>query len=339
MIRYLENNEKKNIRPLYEHCFNDGQEYTDYYFEKRLPVNGVIVNETEEQKIVASMHLVPQNAIVGALKTNIIYIYGVGTFSQYRNKGFMKDMFLQVLRDMFNEMEAFTYLIPSNIENAEIYRKFGFEFVMDKHDMKPVEHRKKATHSLILRKAEHSDLIRIAIFAQSSMERKYSVALVKDIDYFRKIEELIKVEGGHIEIYVENKVIVGYRIWIDNEIFEEVLDPSIQAMSWLGGGTKPYVMARILNIRKTLRMLNFKDSEQKTIRITDPVIEENNGCFSLAYQHGSVKLDKVNEKQLNMEPEIDITIAELTAHVFGYKMIEGLPQVCKQNSFFINDYV
>ena len=23
MIRYLENNEKQNIRPLYEHCFDD----------------------------------------------------------------------------------------------------------------------------------------------------------------------------------------------------------------------------------------------------------------------------------------------------------------------------
>ena len=33
MIRYLENNEKQNIRPLYEHCFDDTKEYTDYYFK------------------------------------------------------------------------------------------------------------------------------------------------------------------------------------------------------------------------------------------------------------------------------------------------------------------
>ena len=37
MIRYLENNEKQNIRPLYEHCFDDTKEYTDYYFQNRLP--------------------------------------------------------------------------------------------------------------------------------------------------------------------------------------------------------------------------------------------------------------------------------------------------------------
>ena len=50
------------------------------------------------------------------------------------------------------------------------------------------------------------------------MEKNYSVSLAKDSDYFKKINELIKIEGGDIDIYVENKVIVGYRIWIDGEI-------------------------------------------------------------------------------------------------------------------------
>lgn len=339
MIRYLKNNEKNSVRLLYENCFNDSQEYTDYYFEKRLPDNGVVVNETEDNQLVSSMHLVPKNAMVGSLKTNIIYIYGVGTFIQHRNKGYMKEMFYQVLNDMFTEMEAFTYLIPSNENNAEIYRKMGFEYVMDKCEIRPAENRKKATHSLILRKAENSDLVRIAIFARVSMERKYSVALVKDIEYFRKMKELIEIEGGYIEIYVENKVVVGYRIWIDDEIIEEVLDQSISTLSYLETEKKPYAMARIINIRKTLRLLNFNDFGHKVIRITDPVIEENNGCFTLTYRDGNVKLDKVDEKQLNIEPDFSVTIGELTAHIFGYKMIEGLPEVCKKDSFFINDYV
>ena len=58
MIRYLENNEKQNIRPLYEHCFDDTKEYTDYYFQNRLPGNHVIVNE-RDNKIVNCVHLIP----------------------------------------------------------------------------------------------------------------------------------------------------------------------------------------------------------------------------------------------------------------------------------------
>lgn len=339
MIRYLENDEKQNIRPLYEHCFSDdGPEYTDYYFEKLLPNNYVAVRE-KEGKIVSAMHLIPQNAIVGAVKTNLYYIYGVGTFIQYRNKGFMRELFTKVLNSMFSDMEAFTYLIPSDEKNAEIYKKMGFGFVMDKQEMKPETNRKKATHSLILRKADNSDLTRIAIFAQSSIERNCRVSLVKDMNYFRKIKELIQIEGGKIDIYIENKVVVGYRIWIDNEIFEEVLDPEIQTLSWLDNTRKPYAMARILNIRKTLRLLGFKGTGQFTIKMYDPIIKENNGCFKVTYQNGDIKLDKLDEKQLNIEPEFDIAISELASHIFGYKIIEGLPRVCRKGSFFINDYV
>lgn len=338
MIRYLEKDEKQNIRPLYEQCFNDGDAYTDYYFNERLSNNYVMVDEAGSE-IVGAIHLIPQNVIVGKLKTDIIYIYGVGTLKKYRHQGIMKEMFVRLLKDMFGDMEPFTYLIPSDEINAEIYRKFGFEFVMDRRNMKTPDQRKKPTHSLISRKAEHSDFIRLSIFAQSSMEKQYRVTLAKDIEYFRKIEELIGIEGGNIEIYVENKVIVGYRIWVDGEIFEEVLDSSIQSMGWLGGERKPYAMARIINIRKTLRLLGFKGVGQKIIKITDSIIEENNGCFKLDYQHGNVKLDKVDEKELEDTPEFDLTIGELTAHIFGYKIIEGLPVVCQKDSFFINDYV
>ena len=338
MIRYLENNEKQNIRPLYEHCFDDTKEYTDYYFQNRLPGNHVIVNE-RDNKIVNCVHLIPKTVILGKLKTNIIYIYGVGTYEEYRKQGIMSETFKHLLKDMFMDMEAFTYLIPSDEGKAKVYSGLGFEYVMDKQNLKPVDQRKKATHSLIYRKAEKSDLIRLAIFAQASMEKNYSVSLAKDSDYFKKINELIKIEGGDIDIYVENKVIVGYRIWIDGEILEEVLDPSIQSLNWLESTGKPYVMARIINIRKTVRLLGFQGEGRKILKITDPVLEENNGCFILTYGHGNVKLDKVKEEQLMEDNEFDLTIGELTAHIFGYKIIEGLPLVCKKDSFFINDYL
>ena len=50
---------------------------------------------------------------------------------------------------MFLNMDVFTYLIPSSPENAEIYRKFGFEFVMDKREMIEKEHRRKPSHLLL----------------------------------------------------------------------------------------------------------------------------------------------------------------------------------------------
>lgn len=117
------------------------------------------------------VHLIPKTVILGKLKTNIIYIYGVGTYEEYRKQGIMSETFKHLLKDMFMDMEAFTYLIPSDEGKAKVYSGLGFEYVMDKQNLKPVDQRKKATHSLIYRKAEKSDLIRLAIFAQASMEK------------------------------------------------------------------------------------------------------------------------------------------------------------------------
>lgn len=338
MIRYLENQEKQNIRSLYEQCFKDSREYNDYYFNKRVQKSFVAVNEVDGN-IVSAMSIIPKSAVVGRLKKNIMYIYGVATDLLFRQQGKMKEMFNHVLKDMFNDMEAFTYLIPEGEVNAEIYRKLGFEYVMDKRGEKQLELRRKPTHSLICRKAENSDLIRLAIFAQSSTEREYKVTLSRDIDYFRNLKELIDIEGGQIEIFVENKVIVGYRVWLDDEIFEEVLDNSIKGMSWLDTETQPYAMARIINVRKTLRLLGVQGIGKKIIKITDPVIEANDGCFELNYEKGQIKLKKLDEAKMKKQPELEVTIGQLTAHIFGYEIIEGLPKVCEKDSFFINDYV
>lgn len=148
------------------------------------------------------VHLIPKTVILGKLKTNIIYIYGVGTYEEYRKQGIMSETFKYLLKDMFMDMEAFTYLIPSDEGKAKVYSGLGFEYVMDKQNLKPVDQRKKATHSLIYRKAEKSDLIRLAIFAQASMEKNYSVSLAKDSDYFKKIKELIKIRGWQTLIFM-----------------------------------------------------------------------------------------------------------------------------------------
>ena len=239
----------------------------------------------------------------------------------------------EVSLDLRNELLNIAMYIS---ENAEIYRKFGFEFVMDKREMMEKEHRRKPSHSVIRRKAEKSDLVKLSIFAQQAMDSNHRIALSKDLDYFKQMLELVEVENGEIELFIQKKVIVGYRIFIDGEILEEVLDSSLQTLSWQSDVRKPYAMARLINIRKTLRLLSFKDFKERTIRITDPILNENNGCFKMNFHHGSVKLDKIENQE---DVDFDVSIGELTAHIFCYKKIPNFPTVCKKDSFFINDYV
>lgn len=340
MIRYLEEQEKLNIRELYEQCFEeDTKAYTNYYFNKRLTDAYVAVNE-ENDIFVSALHLIPKNIIIGNIKSRIYYIYGVCTNILYRNKGYMKKMFSQVLEDMYQDKEPFTYLIPSNEENAEIYKSLGFSYVMNKKRTKEEGQRRKPTHSLISRKVEKSDLVRLSIFAQTCTEKYYDITLCRDVEYFKKMMELLEVEGGYIEIYIENKVIVGYRIWLDDEVLEEVLDESIRStMSWLDQKDKPYIMARIVNLKNMVRRMNIYGAGTAYVRITDPIVKENNGLFLISFQKGVMTLDKLSNDSETPKETIDLTIGELTAHIFGYKIIEGLPEFCSENSFYINDYV
>ncbi len=137
MIRYLEEQEKLNIRELYEQCFpEDTKAYTDYYFNKRLAGSYIAVNE-EGREYVSALHLIPKNVIVGKLKRRILYIYGVCTNILHRNKGYMKKMFSQVLADMYQDKEPFTYIIPSGEVNAENFKRLGFAYVRNKKETKP----------------------------------------------------------------------------------------------------------------------------------------------------------------------------------------------------------
>ena len=78
---------------MYEHCFEeDTKEFVDYYFDKRIRENEVVVNE-KDGEIVSAIHLIPKDAVVGNLKTNVTYIYAVATWEKYRKKGYIKEIF------------------------------------------------------------------------------------------------------------------------------------------------------------------------------------------------------------------------------------------------------
>ncbi len=339
MVRLLEKSEKENSRNLYETCFpEDGKKFTDYYYNLRMNDNDIVVSE-ENGKIISGLHLIPKTVTTGAEKTDIHYIYAVGTQEEYRRQGHVRDIFRFTMKKMYQNKEAFTFLIPSGDHNADIYRKFGFSYVMDRYGIKPETMRKRAAHSLLLRKAEPSDLIRLSIFSQKMAEERKDISLVKTIDYFRDMMKLIAVEDGRIDIYVDNKVIVGYRIWIDHEILEEVLSAPIQYLTQQDDVAKPYVMARLIHLEEGVRLFQTGEFMPTEIKISDPVIKENNGIFLLSADQGRLRLKKIKKEKSTAKNLIAVTVGELTAHIFGYCLIEGLPIINKSSRFFINDYV
>ena len=73
-IRYLFNEEKLNIRPLYEDVFEDSKAYVDYLFEGPIFDHDVLVLEEGDQ-ICAMLQLVPKRMVYNHEVCTIHYIY------------------------------------------------------------------------------------------------------------------------------------------------------------------------------------------------------------------------------------------------------------------------
>lgn len=56
-------------------------------------------------------------------------------------------------------------------------------------------------------------------------------------------------------------------------------------------------MARIINLRKTLRLIGMRGVGQFVIEIEDSVLPGNNGRFKISYEHTNIKWSQQLKKQ------------------------------------------
>lgn len=102
----------------------------------------------------------------------------------------------------------------------------------------------------------------------------------------------------------------------------------------------PYIMARITHVENMLSLLRSQESLKFVVKISDEIIEENDGYF-----HWSVssresiceKLDGLDQK--TMKKAVSMTIHELTEFVFGKRMIPGMEKVQTLKRICINESV
>lgn len=112
-----------NKQELYNFVFNDGKEYTDFYFNKR------------RNKVITYSKQINNNtiALVGCLNITLfsnkesyngVLITGVCTSPELRGKGIMQELLGKVIEDLNSNENDFILLSPVN---DVYYKKYGFE--------------------------------------------------------------------------------------------------------------------------------------------------------------------------------------------------------------------
>lgn len=358
-VKRLEEFEKKDILPVYEDIFDDSDAYVNYFHNEVLPGSEVfacIVNDG----ITGVLCLIPKNVSVGNQKMLCHYIYGVATKTEWRRQGVMSCIIKNAINHLYlsGMGDYFTYLIPSPVSNVGIYEKYGFGAVMDKScdshiDMKMkintnmeinnemntdvdidinIHFQNKYLNAVLKKRAEYSDAKRLSQFAEAYVSKTYGVYLTKDRHYFERMLMLMEAEGGGVDIYFVDGNIVGYRIGFDDETVEEVFDYETEDKA--ANEIRPYVMARIINIRKMMELMRTAEEGEVTVCVEDSVIDDNNGAYLWRYGKNISVFERTS-----LESKVKVSIGELASHIFGYRTVAGLPEMNVKNGVFINDYI
>lgn len=236
-IRYLPNEEKQNIRPLYEAIFEDPKDYVDYLFAGPIFKNDVLVLE-ENEKICSMLQLVPKKMVYQGMVCDVHYIFAVATAKDERKKGYMEQLLERACADLRANGEPFTYLVPVN---PEVYKKFDFRVVYLKFKYKFQEESKQ----IRVYHPNKMDNVILQKFCESWLQKKYDTYLLHDEAYFDKLFKEIEIEKGYLIYHSEEQRMNGYTIVSSGgEIIESVWMKRPQGI--ILSGYTPWIMVKTL---------------------------------------------------------------------------------------------
>ena len=138
----------KSAHSLWEEVFSeDSKQFTDYYFENKAEKNiGYVIGQAPYD---AMMFRTPYQLQIGQKQREISYIVGVATREECRHKGYMRALLNYAMKEMYEEKNPFTFLMPAN---PAIYEPFDFAYVYERDvwELKEPEKRIPYLESLTL---------------------------------------------------------------------------------------------------------------------------------------------------------------------------------------------
>ncbi len=331
MIRYLTNGEKPDSRGLWEEAFpEDSKAFDDYYFEEKLKDNRILVLENE--RIDAMIQLNPYLIQARGRRWRVDYLVGVATRKERRHRGYMRQLLMRMMADMRQEQMPFCFLMPAD---EAIYRPFGFTWIFDqpqvelrgdaaltRRDLLPWSESLGSSHRL----AELADWI------NGWLAQKYEVYALRDAAYLRRLLKEIDSEAGCFQILYDGDAMAGvYSEWGLAAREQRLLyakPPYVRER----GAAKPAIMARIISPEEFVRVIRLKEEApveelELILRISDPLIAENDGVWRWRLTHETSWLERCGEDgkaetsgSTKAVPELKLTITELTGWLFGYEM-------------------
>jgi len=374
-----ENRAKEEIYGLWQDCFGDSKEYTDFYFKWKVKDNRILTIYKKET-LSSMLHLNPYLLSVRGEQVPANYIVGVATKKEERRQGLMKILLEKAFHQMYQEKMPFTYLMPA----AEaIYTPYDFRVVYEQEPwneiMKAVledlkEKNKTGKKNITVKplNPEEKDSIEdLTAFCNDQLSKNYDIFVHRTPYYYERLIHEMKSGYGEVLVcYREDQILGCLSYMAEDAIYitemitnpkdkEEVLEASgmyfnkniHKEMHENKEHKTTTIMARIVDFKAFVKNISATEEMQIVMKVTDTILEENNGIYQLKFTKEGCHIAETTE-----EPEITLNIPEVAELFFGRlqrdKFInagsttvhnkEAIDKLDKINSYshvFINDVV
>lgn len=341
MIRYLETGEKAACRSLWEEAFpEDSRSFDDYYFSEKMKDNRVLVLE-EDGRIVSMLHQNPYRIRVREQVWRSDYIVGVATAADRRHRGYMRRLLERMMREMREERMPFCFLMPAD---EAIYRPFDFVYIFDQPQRELVQAASLSVRPLLpWRRSVGGDgwLAELAGWMERWLKNRYQVYAVRDEAYLQRLLKELASEAGTFDVLYHEGAMAGIRCEWGLEKREQRLLMTEPCYSRETETARPAIMARIICLEEFVKAIRLRESApveefKILLEVEDSLIAENRGLWrwnlnrEMSWVERCGKDDgkafgegAVPDDGQAVNPDLRITIAELTGWLFGYHVPEA----------------
>lgn len=329
MMTYLTQEEKLETRGMWEEIFpEDSKSFNDFYYTEKIKDNRIMVRRDGAQ-IVSMLHLNPYRVMVKNQIWRCDYIVGVGTLASKRHQGHMRAVLMDMMSDLFREGKQFCYLMPAN---PAIYEPFDFTYIFSKPHWKLKEGTDvvKEPYDLV-HGSEHHPVQELADWMNMWLHNDYEVYAFRDHQYIDTLlKELLSEEGELNLLYNEDRLVGMEGLWGVEKREQRMLLCEAPYREEVKPAT-PAIMARIIHLVNFIKVIRLKKNcgkEDVFVRLTveDKLCEGNHGTWLWHLTSNGSVLEKAGYDQAAEGDEIMricISIQDLTAWLFGYKIPEG----------------
>lgn len=293
-----------NSKKLYKLCFDDSDEFLDFYFQKRYSEKNNITI-LQNNVTVAALQAIPYTINVFDKIIDISYLSAICTHPDFRKQGLMKKLLAKTYRQLFADGIYATFLIPAELWLFDVYKKNDYEtiFFRSKTQINTSEFNIK-NDCKIYEFAEANKNDAFTYFNKKMSGRDCCVQHSFD-DFEIVCQDIYNSNGIILIAECENKIAgISFATRINNDIsviehFADTTEITNTLLKTIAQKTKndnllvfdlpqkhniePFGMMRIINAEKMLTLYAAAHPKQTaTIFVKDNIIPENTGFYTIA---------------------------------------------------------